>query len=154
MREYQLPDPRTIDRARRGIEDVRAGLERRGRGNWAVYAVRAVEVRPDEWILYAVTPKTSLPLSKDMAAALALERVYLSGRVPAYLLPADLSATSEGMDPIYALEVQMVVLAREGQGSLRSSDGACLISGVIDAREAGAVRLTIAVRRAPLGWPR
>jgi hypothetical protein len=154
MHERQPPTVATIEQARRGIEVVRAGLAARRRGTWSVYAIRSVEIYPDDWVLYVITRRTSLPLSADMAASLSLETVYLSGRVRARLLPADLTSPSDGSDTVHAMEVHLVLLPRTGSDAAAPRDGASLVTGLIDAMDGPAVRLTLALSSPPLGWPR
>jgi hypothetical protein len=153
-RDFRCPDRGVLDRARRGIAVVAEALARRGRDRWAVYAIRAVEVFEDEWVLYVISRRSSLPLTHDMAATLAIERVWISGRVQARVLPADLTQDRPGTAPVSALEVLLAATppaARTRSGGVR--DATSMIAGLVDAHEHNGVRLIIAVPRAPIGWP-
>jgi len=154
MSEQLLPDERLLEHARLGIEAVRQALRATGRGSWEVYALRAVEVQADTWILYVVSPTTSLPLSRDLAAGLAVEPVWISGRLKAWIWPIDFKTGGEGSEALYAAEIQVALRPRIRGNPKGAKEGASILMTLIDAHEGPGVRITFASPRRPLGWPR
>lgn len=153
MNEHILPDAHVVERARVGLEAVRQALRVAGRGTWPVYALRAVEVQSDLWILYVISPTTSLPLSRDLAAGLAIEPVWVSGRLRAWVWPLDFQPGGDGSEALYAAEIQVALRPRTKGKATGAKEGTSFLMTLIDAREGPGVRVTFAVPRRPLGWP-
>ena len=154
MSERLLPDETLLSRARVGIDAVRQALRAAGRSTWHVYALRAVEVQADDWILYVISSTTSLPLSRDLAAGLAIEPIWISGRLKAWIWPLAFNSGGEGSEPLYAAEVQVALRPRVRGNPKGAKEGASMLMTLIDAREGPGVRVTFAAPRRPMGWPR
>jgi hypothetical protein len=154
MTRYILPEARMIARARHGIDEVRHALIQQGRGHWRVYSIRATEVHPEMWVLYVVSQSTSMPLTRELAAGLSMETVWLAGRQPGRILSIDFSPDGDVTDAIYAIEVLLVISTSWPPEPGRPlTEGACPLIAAFDARQGATVQLTFALPRRPLGWP-
>lgn len=149
--EYRVPTARVLDKARAGIAIVQAALRATGREGWYVYALRSWEIYPQTHLLYAITTRTSVPLTRSLAHALEAGATWMSGTVESQVMPVDLCASGDPAEPITALEIVLVVWPWGDRS--RGADGISTVAILVDATDAQGVHLTLAMERRPEGWP-
>lgn len=150
MTDYRVPTQHVLDRARRGIEAVELDLALTGRTGWRVYALHPWPVHREAGVLYTVTTRTSVPLTRALAQALCHERVWVSGAWEASVLPVDFDSSGDPAEPVPAIEIHLLI--HPSSGVQEGLVGTSSLVAVLDANDQGAWAI-LALEHRPEGWP-